>query len=358
MNKVTIISRQADKPSLDIKLLSEELTRRRMNHVVLTKTLNKSIWGMISYIVHMIKQVYHIRTSNVVIVDGYCIPVSVLPKKNEQTVIQMWHALGAVKKFGWQSIDKKDGRSGKSARLMKMHRNYDYFFAPGEHIGRAFAKGFDTSFSKCVYMGLPRIDYLRTDSTELRQRILEDYPIISDKINVLYIPTFRRNRALEMGALVNGFDFERFNLIIKKHPLDDGDYAWAAAKGAIVDDKYDSIEWLKICNKIITDYSAMLFEGAIIRKELYVYQPDVSGYEEDLGLNINLRDEAIGEYVCYTEEVLFDKLWEPYDLKKVDRFCAKYIEAETEDCTRRICGFIETLKRNEKSFEGMTEGAE
>ena len=46
-NKVTIISRQSDKPTLDISLLDEELRRMKIDTVVLTKTLKKSIAGAI-----------------------------------------------------------------------------------------------------------------------------------------------------------------------------------------------------------------------------------------------------------------------------------------------------------------------
>jgi len=344
MKLVTIISRQADGPTLDIKLLSDELSRRKIKHVVLTKRINKSLGGMISFGLHTLKQIYYIMRSDVVVVDGYCIPISMMPQKENRIVIQMWHALGAVKKFGWQSINKKDGHSSRTARIMKMHRNYDYFIAPGRITAGYFAEAFDTSSDKAVYFGLPRIDYLKADSSELTQSITTDYPGIFDKINVLYVPTFRKNQQLELAALIEKFEFDKFNLIIKKHPLDKGDYSWAVDKGAIVDNKYASEDWLKISDKIITDYSAMIFEAAVINKEIYVYQPDESSYNDNVGLNMDLSKEPIGEYVAFTEKDLIDKLAEPYDIEKTEEFCHKYIEADTGNCTGRICEFIYSLQ--------------
>ena len=57
-----------------------------------------------------------------IIVDGYNIPVSVLKHKKNTTVIQMWHALAAIKKFGYQSIGYKDGVNKTIAKILKMQR--------------------------------------------------------------------------------------------------------------------------------------------------------------------------------------------------------------------------------------------
>jgi len=55
--KVTIISRQSDKPTLDIALLYEELKQNNIETVVLTKTLKKTLTGVVSYCVQMIVQI-------------------------------------------------------------------------------------------------------------------------------------------------------------------------------------------------------------------------------------------------------------------------------------------------------------
>jgi len=41
---------------------------------------------------------------------------------------------------------------------------------------------------------------------------------------------------------------------------------------------------------------------------------------------------------------LIDKLAEPYDIEKTEEFCHKYIEADTGNCTGRICEFIYSLQ--------------
>jgi len=342
-NKVAIISRQSDEPTLDIKILDQHLNNRQIETVVLTHTLKKSITGLVSYAFHMMSQMYHIATSKVVIIDGYCILVSILPKKTGQEIIQMWHALGAIKKFGWQNADSPDGNGRDVAEVMCMHRNYDYVFAPSSITGEFFAEAFRTPQKKIVGYGLPRIDYLRTEDKELTARIAAEYPSCQNKINVLYVPTFRKNAELDLEKLISGFDFERMNLIVKKHFLDKGDYTWAEQAGAIVDNKYTSMEWLKNCTKVITDYSAIAFEAAVLDREIYIYQPDVSAYSNNVGLNVDLTAEAIGRYVCRSERELFDRLSEDYDIEAVKAFRSKYIEIDIDHCTEDICDLVSKL---------------
>ena len=59
------------------------------------------------------------------IIDGYCIPVSVLHHRKELRVVQVWHALGAIKKFGRQALSVPGGRDKELAERMGMHKHYD-----------------------------------------------------------------------------------------------------------------------------------------------------------------------------------------------------------------------------------------
>lgn len=339
--KVSIISRQSDAPTLDIQLLYEGLKRRGIETVALTKKIDYSFVGLIGYFLHMIRQMYHIATSKAVVLDGYCILISILPKRANQTVIQMWHAMGAIKKFGWQNVGERMGKSVNIADTMEMHKNYDYIVAPGKITGRLFSEAFNTDKEKIVYYGLPRTDYLMKNDRNIVNEVKKVYPSIEEKVNILYVPTFRKGIRIDMDDMIENFDFDRFNLIIKKHFLDDNDYSYARKAGAIVDEEFSSMIWMKICTKIITDYSAIAFEAGILDKDIYIYQPDEDEYMTDIGLNIDMRAEAIGRYVCKSGSRLIALLGEPYDKASVLAFKNKYIEVPLDDCTGRLCDFIE-----------------
>lgn len=341
--KVLLISRQSNEKSLDFDLLEKELKEREIETIVLCHEMKISVIGILQYIVHIFIQMRHIADSAVVIVDGYCMAVSVVDKKQGQKAVQIWHSLAAIKKFGWQSVGTIDGRSHQMAKIMKMHQNYDYFIAPSEVTADLFAEAFHMDKEKGVLLGLPRIDAIKRSSEATRKNIIEVYPEAAQKENILYAPTFRKGKALELDDLIYFFPFESYNLIIKKHPLDSADYAEASAKGAIFDQSFTTIEWFSLCQKVITDYSGVAIEAAVAGKELFFYLPDRDCYTENLGLNMHFEEESIKEYVCSDAEKLCKLMAAEYDAETLRKFTKKYVSVSTDKCTEDMCDFIEEL---------------
>ena len=66
--------------------------------------------------------------ARVLVVDTYAIVASVLRHKSDLTVIQIWHALGAFKKFGISILGQEEGRDERIARAMRMHEGYDHSY--------------------------------------------------------------------------------------------------------------------------------------------------------------------------------------------------------------------------------------
>ena len=131
-NQVVFISRQSNEPSEDIMMIMDELSARKIPSIALCRKLDGGITGTVKYCFHMIKQMYCMSVSKVVVLDSYCIAASLLDHREDTRIIQMWHALGAMKKFGLSILDKPEGRSSETAGLMRMHANYDYIFTSSE----------------------------------------------------------------------------------------------------------------------------------------------------------------------------------------------------------------------------------
>ncbi|MFR3386223.1 MAG: CDP-glycerol glycerophosphotransferase family protein [Lachnospiraceae bacterium] len=72
-------------------------------------------------------------TSKVVILDGYCILASVLNHKKDLRIVQMWHAMGALKKFGYAALGNEEGKNPEISKILQMHRNYDYVICSSEN---------------------------------------------------------------------------------------------------------------------------------------------------------------------------------------------------------------------------------
>lgn len=297
--RVAFLSRQSSKPSLDYKLLIEELRTTLNEEQIVTYLIEPETKGMGSFILGTCKQLYYACTSKVVIVDDYIPAVSVPSKDDRITTIQMWHALGAIKKFGYQCVGTRAGRSEAEANIGRMHRNYDWIIAGGRTVIPAFAEAFKYPQEVILPLGLPRIDYLLDPSPDsLRKKrdaaIRTKHPFLNNnKRNVLYAPTLRKgpnyegwlSRSVEDIAQHYGDDA---NIVIAGHPLDNG-------LDETLLDKYPAlhliegvatINLLESADVVVSDYSAIIFEAALLRKPIELYTPDLDQYQQSPGLNI------------------------------------------------------------------------
>ena len=208
-NKVTMLSRQSNVPSDEFRMIKKGINLRdkRVKVVFLCHTLDGGVHASLSdkvkYGFHMLTQMFHIATSKVAILDSYCIVISLLKHKKELKVIQMWHSMGTMKKFGYTALDTKEGSKSELAYAMKMHRNYDYIFASAESYKDHLAKGFNCDAEKILTMPLPRLDLLNSDKygKKVRERIYREYPKFKEKPLILYCPTFRKEEEEFQKAL-------------------------------------------------------------------------------------------------------------------------------------------------------------
>ena len=87
--KIILLSRQSNEPSVDFEYIRREFLKRDSNFkiICLTKRIDKGIKGLVGYYLHLYKQMYHLATSNICIIDTYIIPVSVLKHKKELRLV-------------------------------------------------------------------------------------------------------------------------------------------------------------------------------------------------------------------------------------------------------------------------------
>lgn len=339
--KITFLSRQSDGLSEDIQCLKEAIGEisPKTQVVTLTKKIPSSLLGKIKYGFHIFEQMYHIATSVVVIVDGYCIPVCVLNHKPEQKFIQLWHALNIIKKFGYQAIDKPFGRSSQVAECMCMHRNYTHIIACSEASGEVLAECFNATMEKIVLLPLPRIDYI-LKSPENYKEIEKKYPKVFEKPILLYAPTFRSKTKVDLSWIEKTVSFERFNVVVKLHPADKQGVDPCVDSRVIIDEEFSSFEWMKVCDSLITDYSGIGFEAMLRKKKVYYYLYDYEEYREKNGLNLDLFSEAIAPFVTKESQELQDIINKEYDYSLCQMYVDKYLSVGSQDCSKRLAQFV------------------
>ena len=341
--KILFLSRQSDRPSDDIKMLVREISQPHPDYktVVLCKTLGGSLGALVSYCFHMLRQMYHLATSQVVILDSYSIATSLLHHKKSLLVIQMWHSVGTMKKFAYSIVDRPEGVSSPIAHAMRMHKNYDFILCAGEGYRHHLAEGFGYPDDKIIILPLPRLDLLKDPEHKkrTREKLLSRYPELAHKKNVLYIPTFRKNPAEQKELLdaierlekaFEGYE-DRYNLIIKPHPLTEYETPYG---------EFPSFDFLFAADYVISDYSCIIYEAAVLEIPLFFYTYDLENYMETRDIYMDYED-TIPNRPCpcarnLAEAIVKDR----YDMEKQNAFLAEYVDTSSEHMTKDIVDFI------------------
>ena len=295
-HKVVFLSRQSDAPSRDFVMLADALLARDpdLEIVMNCRMVGAGAGDRAAAAVATIGQMYHLATSEACVVDGYVIPVSLLRHRKGLFVVQMWHALGAIKRFGYQTVGRPGGHSAAIATAMRMHRNYDLVLCGGPATVPVFAEAFGVDPSIVTPLGLPRIDYLlaaaeagRSGALPAASSAIRDaFPLLNDpsRTVLLYAPTLRKGGEHRYRDVAERFAGPRYTLVIKPHPLET---ARIEGSNVVNAGGIDVLDLLPLCSAVITDYSAVAFEAAVIDLPVYFYVYDNDAYARDCGLNID-----------------------------------------------------------------------
>ncbi|MBQ4031373.1 MAG: CDP-glycerol glycerophosphotransferase family protein [Bacilli bacterium] len=339
--RVYLLSRQFDSPSINYQIIIDELKKKNIDYKVKCKKVETSIndsmrtqghysntvglikrlfgkfKSSIPYYFSLLGQMVDIAKSKVIIVDGYNLPVSLLKHKKGTKVIQQWHALGAIKKFGYQSIGKVDGINPKVAKILKMHAGYDYVISGSEGMNKYFAEAFNVPEDKVLAIGTPSIDFLKKVDPKVTKNIYKKYPEMKNKINVLYSPTFRNEKNYNYQELIDNTDFNKVNLIITNH-FKVEEKAEDQRIIAIDSKEFSTFDILKMVDYVITDYSALMIDAAVINKKILLYVYDFEQYDKNNGVNLDLLNEF--STITYKEA---DKLMNVINKDKYDKAAYK-----------------------------------
>ena len=318
--KVTFMSRQSNKPSIDFVLLGKAIKEKHPECKVVMIT--KKLENPVTYLLSILQQMYHIATSKTVILDSYNIPVSVLKHKKALCVLQIWHAIGSMKHFGYDMLDKEEGNSKEVAEIMCMHKNYTHILISSYSFIKDFLTGFRADASIIREIPLPKADCLTSASykEEKRKVLFEKYPELKGKKNILYCPTFRKQTsdfdALKINELVNKVDYEKYNFIYCPHPIS----KVLVENSKIITVEESTFDMLFVCDYVISDYSSVIYEAGLVKMPVYLYAYDWDNYKEKRTFNIDLQKDVPTLFTADPDEILNAIYKEEFDWESYGRF--------------------------------------
>lgn len=292
-------------------------------------TANKKIYTFESLnIVDTLFSIYHLATSKYVFVDNYAGVLSVIQFRHEVKCIQLWHAAGAIKQFGWRDPETDARNSRAKVRFQEVYDRFQYIPVGSRQMAEIFSEAFQVDMSHFLYTGVPQTDFYFDDELKAAglKNVLEHYPTIKGKKVVLYAPTFRKD---ELQRMAVEFDIPLFLetlgddyvLLVRLHPS-----VHAAAKvpdhpRVILASGYPHInELLLVSDILVSDYSSIPVEFSMLGKKMIFFTYDIEEYNRTQGIwHINELFFP-GPMVTNTMEVIQHILDPAIDQEKIERF--------------------------------------
>ncbi len=292
---------------------------------------------------YKLKMYYYVATSKVIITDDYLRYLRVFPLRKEQRVIQLWHACGVFKKFGIHgtTLEYRVDRS--------THVQYNLVSVSSSEIRPNYADAFQISMDRVQALGSPRTDIFfdKEKIEEKKKQIYLKYPEFQEKKVLLYAPTFR-DKGGSRTVFKPEIDFSRLSkelhdnqiFVICPHPL---------MRNDIVEEHYDNVKVIRdvstndmmfVSDMLITDYSSVIFEYALLRKPIVFYCYDRNIY--DRGFYLDYNKDLPGEIIeDFDEFIEFLKDESRHQLtSKYEEFIEKYMSACDGHSTERIAKIV------------------
>ncbi|MBQ6440321.1 MAG: CDP-glycerol glycerophosphotransferase family protein [Mogibacterium sp.] len=285
-------------------------------------------------------------SAKVIVTDDY---LPVLPNYHKQAgqhIVQLWHATGAYKHFG------KDSGSIHPAKDRLYHKDYDLVTVSSEGIRQIYADCFRIPVERVRATGVARTDDLF--DIRLKEKALEriyiKHPEFRDKEIILYAPTFRdvpgRGRShfspqMDFRVLSEAIGKDRV-FVLCPHPV---------MTEPIITEHYDNVveirdvstsDMMYAGSTLVTDYSSVIFEFALMGKPILFYCYDYDTYERDFYLD--MEHELPGPLLKTQEELMHYLKGQVINFEdNYSRFCEKYAGACDGHSTERICDLINDL---------------
>ena len=283
-----------------------------------------------------------------------------LAKKHNQVYLQTWHGT-PLKRLGHDiQVDENATfyRSGMSYQQMcKTYdidvERYNYMISPNKFCTEVFQSAFAIDRKRLIETGYPRNDFITNASYEDIVSIKKRLGIPLDKKVILYAPTWRDNSYVAAGYTFDlKADFYKWKevlgdeyvvvfkphyLIINKYKNDETlkDFLYSIDANAEINELY------VISDILITDYSSVFFDYAVLNRPIYFYMYDFEDYRDQLrGFYLDVHTELPGKIFEEEGKMLEAIVHHEYDYEHLKLFNDRFSHAQTGDCAKKVVDIL------------------
>lgn len=260
---------------------------------------------------------------------------------DKQVYIQCWHGT-PLKRLGYD-LSATDNSMNSIKEIREKYRTdaerFSYLVSPCRFATEKFITAWNLHDTKresdVLEIGYPRNDYLTRFTSSDAVKIMKKLGICDcEKKIILYAPTWRDNQHdSKLGYVYeNPVDFdllkaqlgEDYMILFRAHYFVANSFDFKKYDGFIYDvSDYDDINELYIVSDmLITDYSSVFFDYAILQRPMFFYMYDIEEYRDEMrGFYLDL-EELPGPIVENESELIMEikNVWDVYNFKKVKEF--------------------------------------
>ena len=350
-NKVFFISDVRENIEGNFEYIWKYLDEYKYNKVVYLKGDRRNNGGILSFN----RMIYDFTTSEVILLEDYFRYTSFVRLKKEQELCQLWHACGAYKKFGYSRLN-----GNENIKIHQGYKKYTKVITSAEAIRENYAEAFGISIEKTKATGVPRTDVFFDEQCKAEKcvKFYEEYPELKNKKIILFAPTYRGKRAEDASYEFGKIEFEslyqqlkeEYVIIFKWHPAL---YNNLKRKHILVYDEskykdffYDMSEkrevndLLFVADILVTDYSSVIFDYALLNKPIIYFMYDIEQYEGGRGLYYELEEYLYGPIVKTTNDLIMAIKEEKNFKIERQKFRDKFMSACDGCATERACQWI------------------
>jgi len=360
--KVSFASYRSNRLSGNLYYVHHELVKQKEEYEIqyLFKKFNPSPFGKVLYMFHIIRNIYHLATSAYVFIDDFYFPLYLIKLRKGTTVVQLWHAAGAFKKFGYSTLGKPFGPSEEYLKHVKIHSNYSYAVVSSSEVIPHFAEAFNMPPNQILPLGIPRTDYLLDENNYIKakEKLYKKYPHLKEKKLILYAPTFR-GKSHQRSEFETLLDFEKlklalrpdYALVIKLHP-------YMNQSIQVVDDKFiyqldpefNTEEILLISDILISDYSSIIFDYSLLGRPIAFFANDLSEYISERDFYYPYETFVPGPVFSNTNDLVEWLKRGVFPTETVNQFAEKFFSYRDGKASQRI---IQTILDPNKDALGV-----
>jgi CDP-ribitol ribitolphosphotransferase len=289
----------------------------------------------------------------------------VIPLRRETELIQLWHACGAFKKWGRSVADKSFGEDARELERYDGHRNYSLVPVSGQEVCWVYEEAFGLENTSVVKpLGVSRTDVYFDDEKRLnaKRHLQEVITWKGERKVILYAPTFRGD--INQAKTPEKMDYDRlytelgdeYVVLIKNHPFVQGEFEIPEKYRdflCVITDELHTDELLLSADVLITDYSSVIFEYALLERPMIFFAYDLEEYYDERGFYYPYREFVPGPVVENTEQLLeVVNHLEHIDMQLIRKFKDKYMSGCDGHATDRLLENMKRLKEEQEERHG------